>query len=105
MLIAAAACRQTPSIPPIQVLHIPSFRVHRTPNASDALVRANDVSSADLLVLLSRALHQQLSLLEHTCGLEVADTDRLFPAIDVVGTQHGVLGGAGGDAEFDGWVL
>lgn len=74
--------------------------MHRTPDSSDTLIRADHGFTSDQFILLARVRNQELDFLEDLFFLEIAQTDGLFAAVDVVRFHDGVLVRTGRDAEL-----
>lgn len=74
--------------------------MERVPDTSHALVKTRDGLLGALRLLAAGRL-QQIRLVEDLLGLEVADTDRLLSAVDVVSLDDGVLVWPGRYSDLD----
>ncbi len=79
--------------------------MHGTPHPPHTLVQTlHHPPALHLPQLFPTRIAQQLRLLQYLLHLQVPDTDRLLPAVDVGAFDDGVRVGAGRDGDFDGWV-
>lgn len=80
--------------------------MHRTPNASDILVRTQHLlPTRDLLHLGARVADQILGHREHLLLFEIPHTHGLLAPVDVVCLQHRVARRPRRDPELGAWVL